>query len=301
MTDAPNNPPDALIAPVKPARWVWVIPLLAAAFSVGLFTTYAVKRGPVVTVALAHGYGLKAGDLVRARGIVVGQVEEVKLTEDLGGVTAWVRLDPSAKNLARSGSRFWVVRPNVSLAGVGGLETLAGPRYLAVVPGVGEPQKQFTAVEEPPIVEVVEPGSLEIVLTADRRGSLKPGSPLLYRQVVIGTVLSVSLSSDNTSVEARAYIRPAHAGLIRENSRFWNASGIGLEASFKGFRLDLESLQSLVEGGISVATPTKPGAKVASGHRFSMADKHEEEWLQWRPAFEPLPTGAAHGQADDRR
>lgn len=291
-----DNPPQATLARVSRSRWVWVIPALAAVFALALVVTYIVKRGPVVRIAMRHGYGIKAGDVLRARGIVVGQVESVGLTGELEGVEVVVRLDPAAKEVARGGSRFWVMRPRVSLSGVAGLETIAGPRYLAVLPGEGERQGRFIALDEPPVVEAMEPDALEVVLTADRRGSLQPGAPVMYRQVAVGTVLSVGLSGDAASVEARAYIRPAYANLIRGNSRFWNASGVGVEASIKGFRFDLESLQSLVEGGVAFATPNDPGSPVNTGHRFDLAAKADDEWLEWRPALavgsDLLPAGS---------
>lgn len=281
-----DNLPTATVEPLKPTRWVWLIPLAAAIFAGSLAWDYFIKRGPLVTVRMVHGYGLKPGDMVRARGIVVGQVDSVKLTEDLGGAVVVLRLDPSARGLARSGTRFWVVRPALTLAGVSGLDTVAGPRYLAALPGGGEPSHRFDAIETPPVVETPEAGSLELQLTAERRGSLKPGTPLYFRQVPIGTVLDVGLSPDSSSVLVRAYIEPKYTTLIRDNSRFWNTSGLGFEAGLRGFRVDLESLQSLIEGGVSVATPDQPGEPVNPGHNFTLADRAEDAWLKWRPKIE---------------
>lgn len=288
--------PQARVERVVHARWVWLIPLLAGVFAVALIVTYVVKRGPMVVVSMPHGHGLKAGDVVRARGVVVGTVEEVRLVggADGLGVEATVRLEPSARDIARVGSRFWVVRPTVTLGGVSGLETIAGPRYLAVIPGAasgnGERQSRFVALDEPPVIEEAEPGGLEVTLTAARRGSLQPGAPVMYRQVVIGTILSVGLSADAAGVEVRAYIRPAYSNLARTNSRFWNASGASFEATIRGLRIDLESLVSLIEGGVSMATPDEPGEPVHTGHRFRLAPKADDDWLEWRPA---MAVGAA--------
>ena len=120
-----------------------------------------------------------------------------------------------------------------------------------------------------PVVEAVEADGLEITLEAPTRFSLAPGAPLTYRQLQVGTVLSVGLASDATSVEVRAYVRPAFVQLVRERTRFWETGGIEVGLSFtRGFRLDMGSLRSMLVGGIALATPPEPGGEVETGARF---------------------------------
>ena len=293
MTNAPSTAadvPEADVQPVRHGRWVWVIPVLALFFAAGLYVVYAVKRGPVIAVSMSHGHGIKVNAVLRCRGIVVGEVVNVRLSQGLDGVDLQVRLDPAAAEIARAGSRFWVVRPRVGLTGVGGLETIAGPHYLAVVPGKGPRQPRFVAHEHPPAVEVIDPNGLEIELSAERRGSLRSGAPITYRQVHIGKVLSVGLSADAASVQVRAYIEPHFAALVRDNSKFWNVSGVDLNLGIKGLRLGIESLQALLDGGVALATPDTPGKRVGTGHRFTLHDGSDDAWLQWRPR---LPVGTA--------
>ena len=291
-----NDVPQAKVVAKSRAWWVWIIPLLAAAFAVVLVATYMVKRGPVITISMSDGAGLKPTHVLRSRGIAVGEVEKVTLADDMSNVVVTVRLDPAARDIARAGSRFWVVRPRVSLTEVGGLETIAGPRYLAVLPGQGRLQTHFVAMDDPPVVDRIDPDGLEIALIADRRGSLRPGAPVLYRQVRVGTVLSVGLASDAASVEMRTYIRPAYTQLVRTDTRFWNVSGIDLDLGITGLSLEIESLQSVVDGGVALATPDEPGETVATGHRFALHRNVDSDWLEWRPVLavgsDLLPSGA---------
>lgn len=217
--------PEAKIQPVSSKRWVWLIPVVAVLFCVSLWVKEVIKHGPVITLILSHGHGIKPGDLLRCQGVAVGQVERVALESDLQAVRLRVRLDPAAEHVARAGGRFWVQRPRVGLGGVAGLETIAGPRYLVVLPGHGPPQYQFVAVDEPPVVGSIDPGGLELVLVAQRGGHLRAAAPVTYRQMPIGTVLSVGLATDATSVHVRVYIEPAYERLVRDNSRFWLVSG----------------------------------------------------------------------------
>ena len=44
-------------------------------------------------------------------------------------------------------------------------------------------------------------------------------------------------------------------------------------------------MSALLRGGISFATPTSDQPPAASGHRFALADRPDEEWLEWTPAL----------------
>ncbi len=191
------------VAVVKPRRLslAWIVPAAVVVLAAWLVYRAWTLRGLIITVTLDQGHGLQAGDAVRFRGIVVGEVREVELSSDLQDVIASVSLRERANEIARAGSRFWVVRPRLGLDQVAGLETLVGPRYLAVLPDRGPRQVHFIGLSEPPLVEQIHPGDLEIILEAPSRGELRPVALLLYRMVRIGTVLSVGLTSDGGAVE----------------------------------------------------------------------------------------------------
>ena len=300
MTErAPGSPPQATLAPRAERPWAWLLPVLALALAAWLGRDAWLARGKRITVQASEGHGIRAGDALVHRGIPVGAIEDVRLAADLEGVVLEVRLERSAADLARAGSRFWIVRPELSLQGVRGLETLVGARHLAVLPGPadGAPRSRFVALDDPPVEERIEVGGLELVLQSDRRGGLGPGAPILYRQLRIGTVLSVGLASDATRIEARAYVRPAFAGLVREDSRFFRAGGLELRAGLVGgLEVGFDSLAALLSSAVGLATPDEPGAPVTTGHRFELAERADEEWLGWGPALavgsDLLPPGA---------
>ena len=108
-------------------------------------------------------------------------------------------------------------------------------------------------------------------------------------RIRVGTVLSVGLSSDATSVEIRVYVRPPYVHLVRDNSVFWETGGVELGLSLTGgFNLDVGSLRSVLVGGIALATPPQPGGRVGTGQRFTLHGSANEDWLEWGP---PLPIG----------
>lgn len=276
------------VAPTIPYRrwsWWWLVPIVALAVIAGIGVQLLRARGETLTIAFNDGCGLRPGDALRHRGVQVGAVEALALADDGASVRVRVQLHPSAVILAHAGSRFWVVRPQLSMEGATGLDTVVGPHYLAVEPGTGAPAHHFVGIESPPVLAGLQLGGLEIMLDAPSRGGLRPGSAISYRQITVGRVVAVALASDAGAVQVRGYIEPAYATLVRERSRFWNASGIDLAGGLVGgVRIEIDSLQALISGGIAFATPPDAGAAVATGRRFALARRADEAWLAWQPA-----------------
>jgi paraquat-inducible protein B len=248
-----------------------------------------------IEIRFENGDGLAIGDEVRHRGIVVGEVTSVDLNGDLTGVVVDVRLLNSASRLARVGTQFWVERPTVSVAEVRGLDTLVGGRYIAVQPGIADAslQTRFDGLTNAPPGDLPD-GGVEIILEASQRGGLRRGVPVLYRGQRVGHVIAVSLASDATTVEARVWIDHIYRELVRDNTRFWMNSGIDVSVGLDGLKLSADTLSSIIVGGVSLATPSQPGAKISTGHRFQCAADAENEWLTWQAR---IPIGS-HQLAD---
>lgn len=304
--DQPPGPADFYPTAVErtvargPAAWLdhwglretrmWWLTAACAIIALVLAASAWHSSGPRVTIEFVEGHGLRPGDAVRLRGIDVGVVERVVLNRALDRVEVTAQLMPEAATIAREGTLFWIERPQVGLSAVRGLDTVVGPKYIAVQPGPadGPRQQRFVGVESPR--EIIDSGkhSLEVTLESDSRHSLQTGSPLIYRGVPIGRVTHVGLASDAASVETRLYIEPEYRDLVRDNSKFWPVSGVDVRLGFTGIRLDAESLDTITAGGVAMATPDDPGERIAAGHRFPLEAAVNQTWLNWRPH---LPVG----------
>ena len=115
---------------------------------------------------------------------------------------------------------------------------------------------------------------------------MHPGSSILYRGVPIGTIISIDLSDDATSVHAEAIIREPFVTLARANSRFYQAGAFDLDIGLGGINARLDSLETLIVGGVALVTPDAPGAQVESGHRFEVTGDPDSDWFDWRPRIE---------------
>ncbi|MEZ6121921.1 MAG: MlaD family protein [Planctomycetaceae bacterium] len=240
------------------------------------------ETGPVISIRFPEGHGLKSGDAVRFRGIDVGSVTAVTLNESLAGITAEVTLTPGGGNLDREGTRFWIVRPRFSLTEVSGLETAVGAKYIAVSPP--EPgavrQRMFDGLSAAPPDEL-SGGGLEVILRSDDRRGINAGAPITWRGVTVGQVLTVNLSPDARHVDFGARIDRAYRRLLRPSSKFWINSGFGMDVGLSGIKLTAQSVETILQGGISLITPAGGSdGNVTNGQVFRVAETAEKEWLE---------------------
>ena len=236
---------------------IWILPLIALLIGGWLAWRAYEQAGIEIQVFFASGEGIQVNKTeVIYKGMQIGKVVGMEL-DDKGsqrGVRATIEMDKSVEPQLRSNTRFWVVKPSVSLAGITGLETLVSGNYIAVSPGDGESERSFVALTEAPPLSDSVPG-LHLTLKAERLGSLNRDSPVFYKQIQVGKVKSYNLAEDQTTVELKVYIQPEFASLVRKHTRFWNASGVSIDAGLSGVKVRTESLTSIVAGGIAFATP----------------------------------------------
>ncbi|MBA1275986.1 PqiB family protein [Stutzerimonas azotifigens] len=253
MTDLP-------VARTRPAsNWsaIWILPLIALLIGGWLAWQAYSQRGILIEVIFDSGEGIEVGKTqVVYKGMSIGAVRSLTLdsSEAREGVIATLEIDKDAEDYLRQDTRFWLVRPSVTLAGITGLETLVSGNYIGVAPGGGDEARSFTALSEEPPMSDARPG-LHLTLKAERLGSINRGSPVFYKQIQVGQVKNYVLADDQHTVEIKVYIEPAYAALVRKHTRFWNASGITVDANLSGVKVHADSLASIVAGGIAFATP----------------------------------------------
>ncbi|WP_338526313.1 MlaD family protein [Pseudomonas batumici] len=254
-----------------------------------LFSSHdeAQQQGTLITIRVDRADGLRSGTPIRFKGLDVGKIESVDLSDDLQSVLLSARITEVPERIARVGSQFWVVKPELGLIKTSNLETLVTGQYLEVLPATKKlgVQKDFVALKEPPAAAVPQAG-LSLTLSAARRGSLKEGVPVTYREVTVGKVTGYELGATADRVLIHILIEPRYAPLVRSGSRFWNTSGFGADFGlFKGVTVRTESLETLIQGGIAFATPDdeRMGAAARPLQTFALFDKFEDEWLTWAP------------------
>ena len=294
--NTPSNPEAATIptAVVKRRRLssVWIVPVLAlGVLGYVVWSQVMRDRGPMISIVFEDASGLELGSEIIHRGVTVGVVRELHLTQDHQSVSVLAEMHTDAAGLAVEGTQFWVVRPEVSLERIAGLDTLVGPQYIALQPGdSGGPRSDsFVALNAPPRVAPANRDALRLFLQTDRLGNLNTGSPVLYREVRVGSVRSARLSDDATGVLVTIDIDPQFAQLVHDGTRFWRSGGVGFDFGlFTGLSVEADSIDSLLNASISFATPEnerKRGERSDNGDAFELFAAVDEDWLKWAPSF----------------
>jgi paraquat-inducible protein B len=249
---------------------VWVVPIVAAIIGAWLVYKAITEEGPTITIVFETGEGLTAGKTkVKYRSVEVGTVENVELSKDLEHVVVTAKMAPGARDYLREGTRFWVVRARVTAGEVQGLGTLLSGAYIGIDPAAeGRKTRDFVGLEKAPVIETDQEGR-KFRFTTRALGSLSVGAPIYYRQFSVGRILDYRLELDGT-ISGQMFVEAPYDQLIKETTRFWNASGVEATLGADGFHVDTQSLTSILIGGIAFDTPEslEARAEVQENHEF---------------------------------
>ena len=249
-----------------------------------LFDNKEQAKAKIRTLSLVaeNNPGLGVGSPIRYRGVDIGKIEEIELEPTLGQVIFKAELDGQyAERFLQSGARFTLVQAKLGLGGVAHLDTLIKGAFVEAEPGKGAGRNSFPLSQS-------GPAGLSLTLKSPSVNGLSVGSPLLFRKMVVGSVTKVALARDGSEVVIDVNVEQEYAHLVRANSRFWNVSGVKADIGLTGGTIEVETVQSLLAGGIAFNTPEKEmGPTVKAGHSYPLYGKAEKEWQEWSPRIKP--------------
>ncbi len=157
----PGGLPSARIKQGRLNLLLWLVPLGAACLCVWFAYRDFISTGPTITIYFENADGLEEKNTqLKYRGANVGQVSAIALTGDNQRVRVTAKLTGSARSLARGGSMFWIVRPELKVGAISGLRTIISGEYVTVQPGNGPATNVFAGAESEPIM--ARPNALEI-------------------------------------------------------------------------------------------------------------------------------------------
>ncbi len=235
---------------------VWIIPILAAVVAIGIAVQRILSEGPTITIIFTAAEGLEAGKTaVKYKDVSIGQVTAVRLSPDYAKVEVTAKIAKSAKGLIVEDAKFWVVEPRVTLSGISGLGTLLSGNYIGFEVGKStKAERKFVGIETPPIITGGQPGR-QFTLKADNLGSLGIGSPIYYRRLQAGQVVAYKLAGDGKGIELTVFVNAPYDQYVSPGTRFWNASGLDVSVGAGGVDVRMQSLVSVLAGGLAFETP----------------------------------------------
>lgn len=253
--ETPASPTEARIKTKRRISPFWLLPVIALMIAGWLVWSSFEDRGNTITIDFVSADGIVAGRTpVRYQGVEVGTVQDIRLSEKLNKIEVRASIKADMKDALRSDTQFWLVTPKASLAGISGLDALVGGNYIGMMPGKGEPQDHFTALDTQPKYRLNN-GELMIHLHAADLGSLSSGSLVYFRKIPVGRVYDYAINKDKQGVTIDVLIERRFTNLVKKGSRFWNVSGVKADVGLSGAKVELESLASLVNGAIAFDSP----------------------------------------------
>jgi len=256
-TDSDTNT-KAEIVPRQGISIIWFVPFIALIFGLWLTVKLVSEQGTFITIEFDNGSGIVPNKTeVRYKGLVTGLVKKVVPSKDLQRIIAEVEISKDFTDYLTKNTRFWLVSADISLQGVSGLDTLISGSYITMVPDTDKSansQNHFIALTEAPILDMSTPG-LHLTLHTDVLGSISENSPISFKQIPIGHVTGYHYIESSKKIAIIIYIKPEFAYLVKENSIFYNSSGVQVTASLSGgLKVNTDSLAAIMAGGISVDT-----------------------------------------------
>jgi len=290
----------AEVVPRQGISIIWFVPFIALIFGLWLTVKVVSEQGTFITIEFDNGSGIVPNKTeIRYKGLVTGLVKNVVPSEDLQRVIAEVEISKNFTDYLTENTRFWLVSADISLQGVSGLDTLISGSYITIMPDTdqdADSQDHFIALTEAPTLDMSTPG-LHLTLHTDVLGSISENSPISFKQIPIGHVTGYHYKESSKKIGINIYIKPEFAHLVKENSLFYNTSGVQVTASLSGgVKVNTESLASIMAGGISVdnlsyqteLAPAKNGQTFPLHADFQSAEMgHEVELtLEWNSGID---------------
>ena len=133
---------------------------------------------------------------VMAMGIPLGVVMKIEPDIERHKVKAIIKMDRSTEQYLVEGTKFWIIRPEVSAARITGLETILSGSYIGVQRGNSDkPSRVFMGLTSAPPLPADTPG-LHIKLRSSSLRSVQEGSSIYFRNIDIGSVQSYKLEEE---------------------------------------------------------------------------------------------------------
>ncbi len=268
--------------------YIWLFPLFAIIISGALMVEYFKQKGAEIKITFDDATGIQPDKTrVRFRGVTIGKVTRVTITDDAKDVVAHITLDRDSKRFAVDGSKFYLVVPKVGFQGVSGLETLTEGNYITVQPGPNQgPFKDSFKGHIGKEIGDAEEDTVAYFLDTEAAGSLTVGDRITFRGIKIGSVGKVNLSKKATSVNVQLNIQPRYTKLIRSNTAFWRKMAVQAKLGLFNSELKIGSLDSLLSGGIEIGTPMEVGEVAKPGTRFYLLPTPPKNSEKWNPAID---------------
>ena len=256
--------------------WIWLLPICALLVTVWLIYKAVSEKGDVITIDFPTAEGLEIDKTkIRYLDVEIGKVTNISINDDSKTIRVTAQMNKDTGQYLTKNTQFWVVRPQVGLGGISGLNTLLSGAYIAIKPEQGKHTHHFVGLAQPPILKTHTEGK-QFILETTNVNSMRAGTPINFHGITVGEVLNYELANNADGIKLTVFINAPYDQFIRKDTRFWIDSGIDLSANADGFKVRTGPLSSLLSGGIAFRTSPEDKNTVAENTVFRLFENYEK-------------------------
>lgn len=265
-----------------------LLPITAILFtSKYLFDSYE-KQNRTIEILFddASGISNQRTNLIY-KGVAIGTVKDVSLSKDHQKAIVKILVSESARELLVEHSKFVLIKPKVSWQGIAGLDTLVSGSYIELIPNKNG--KDLARIFQGNTnVETDTPTSyVTFKLITEHSESVSTGDALYHRGMRVGQVLRMSLNREGNRILIDVGVEPKYSFLVRQNTVFWKKQGIQADLSLFGSSVRVNSLETIMHGGIEFATPSKAGPKANLSQTFALETNEPKDFFKKQSDWSP--------------
>ncbi len=228
---------------------IWIIPIIAMIIAGWLAYQYFEGRGPEIEIVFPENEGLVAGQsVVKFRNVPVGKVTKIHVEDDVEGVIVTVRMNSKRSNpYLTEKAQFWIVKPEVGLSGISGLETLLSGTYINVYSEKGGKRfkKRFVGLNQP-YRDSMEGEYFHLV--SGGGDGISVGMPIYFKSIKVGQVECVYLSLNHKTLDVIVFINKLYISLVHDDSKFWIKSTFNVDFTKGNLDVNVAPASVLLQG-----------------------------------------------------
>ncbi|QNM89716.1 MCE family protein [Aliarcobacter cryaerophilus] len=217
------------------------------------------------------------------KGANIGKVRKIRLNKN-NQVEIDAIIFSDFLNFSKKGTVFYLKKPRISLQEVANLGAAVMGVDIGVIKGEGEFKRVFTGLNEEPSLPHSHFGTV-FKVEDKTASSVNVDSPIYYKNVIIGKVSKVDLSSDGSRVIVDCLIEDKYKKLVRKNSKFYDISGFDMEFSIFGSKVQSSTVTSLIKGGFIVVTPYDYQEEATTKDIFILEKVLGDDWKYISPSI----------------
>ena len=230
---------------------IWIVPFIALIIAGWLAYQYFAERGPEIEIIFPVNEGLVAGQsVIKFRNVPVGKVTKIHVAPDTDGIIVTVRMNSNrSEPYLTEKARVWIVKPEVGLGGISGLDTLLSGTYINIYSKKGgkRAMRKFIGLSQP-YRDSMEGEYFHLV--SANGNDVSVGMPIYYKNIKVGQVEYVYLSLNQKNVDTIIFIDKQYASLIHDDSKFWIKSMMNVDFSKGNLDINIAPFKFMLQGGI---------------------------------------------------